>query len=228
MHTRLRLEGDEVATLAHRTATTEDGRCRQRRKAFSGLALAGAVGLSLLAAACGGGSSSAKVAQVGTTGSANNSASSSATGSDDPTAYSRCMRSHGVGNFPDPDSNNVMRTAGIDKNSPTYKAAARACRSLAPTSPSPAQQAQLQAQMLAFAKCIRSHGVQAFPDPQVENGAVQLKVNPGQIDPNSPIVKAAIDACRSKFVGKGGAIEAQKLVQGLGSSPNKVGRRRGN
>jgi hypothetical protein len=217
-----------MATFARRTPKTRDGRCRRRRKALRGLALAGAVGLSLLAAACGGGSSSAKVAQVGTTSSANNSASSSATGSDDPTAYSRCMRGHGVGNYPDPDTNNVMRTAGIDKNSPTYKAAARACRSLAPTAPSPAMQAQLQAQMLAFAKCMRSHGVPAFPDPQVENGAPHMQVTPGQIDPNSPIVKAAIEACRSKFVGKGAAIEAQKLVKGLGSSPSKIGRRRGN
>jgi hypothetical protein len=217
-----------MAIVARRTLTTSGGRSERKRRALRGLALAGAVGLSLLAAACGGASSSAQVAQVGTTGNANNSASSNATGSDDPTAYSRCMRSHGVGNFPDPDSNNVMRTAGIDKNSPTYKAAARACRSLAPTAPPPAMQAQLQAQMLAFANCMRSHGVPAFPDPQIENGALQLKVNPGQIDPSSPIVKAAMVACRSKFVGKGGAIEAQKLVQGLGSSPSKIGRRRGN
>jgi hypothetical protein len=215
-----------MATFARSTHTPEGGRSPGKRRAVRGLALAGVVALSLLAAACGGGSSAAKVAQVGTTSNANNPASSSATGSDDPTAYSRCMRSHGVGNYPDPDSNNVMRTAGIDKNSPTYKAAARACRSLAPTAPPPAMQAQLQAQMLAFAKCMRSHGVSAFPDPQIENGAQQLKVNPGQIDPNSPIVKAAIEACRSKFVGKGGAIEAQKLVQGLGSSPSKSGRRR--
>jgi hypothetical protein len=215
-----------MATFARSTHTPEGGRSPGKRRAVRGLALAGVVALSLLAAACGGGSSAAKVAQVGTTSNANNPASSSATGSDDPAAYSRCMRSHGVGNYPDPDSNNVMRTAGIDKNSPTYKAAARACRSLAPTAPPPAMQAQLQAQMLAFAKCMRSHGVSAFPDPQIENGALQLKVNPGQIDPNSPIVKAAIEACRSKFVGKGGAIEAQKLVQGLGSSPSKSGRRR--
>jgi hypothetical protein len=46
---------------------------------------------------------------------------------------------------------------------------------------------------------MRSHGVSAFPDPQIENGALQLKVNPGQIDPNSPIVKAAANACRGKL-----------------------------
>jgi hypothetical protein len=44
-------------------------------------------------------------------------------------------------------------------------------------------QAQGQAQLLAFAKCMRSHGVPAFPDPQVENGVTHLQVTAGQIDP---------------------------------------------
>jgi hypothetical protein len=154
------------------------------------------------------GSSAAKVAQADTTTGSNPSAA------DDPNAYSKCMRSHGVGNFPDPDSNNILKTQGIDRNSPTFQAAARACKSLAPTPAPPAMQAQLQAQMLAFAKCMRSHGVPAFPDPQVEHGVPQIPA--GQIDPNSPIVKAAMVACRSKFVGKNAGVEAQKLVGGLG------------
>jgi hypothetical protein len=134
------------------------------------------------------------------------------------------MRDHGVGNFPDPDSNNVLKTRGIDRNSPTFQAAARACRSLAPTPAPPAQQAQLEEQELAFANCMRSHGVPAFPDPQVENG-IHLQVTPGQIDPNSPIFKAATVACRSKFAGKGAAIEAQKLVQGLQEGGGRRGKR---
>jgi hypothetical protein len=180
------------------------------------LAIAGAVGLTLLASACGG-SSGANVAQIGTTTGPKPSGASA-----DPNAYSACMRNHGVGNFPDPDSNNVMKMEGVDRNSPTFQAAARACRSLAPTPAPPAQQAQEQAQMLAFAKCMRTHGVPTFPDPQIENGVVHMQVA-GQIDPNSPIVKAAIEACRSKFVGKGAAIEAQKLLQG---AAGKVGARR--
>jgi hypothetical protein len=211
-----------MAIVARRTRTTKGGQSERKRRALQGLALAGLVGLSLLAAACGDGTSGANVAHVSTTSNANGSNSSNASASDDPNAYPKCMRSHGVGNFPDPDSNNMMRMDGIDKNSPTFQAAARACRSLAPTAPPPAQQAQLQAQMLAFAQCMRSHGVPAFPDPQA-NGEIGL--TPGQIDPNSPIVKAAIAACRSKFVGKGGANQAQKLLQGLeGARP--TGRKR--
>lgn len=213
-----------MAIVARRTLTTKGGQSERKRTTLRGLALAGVVGLPLLATACGGSSSGSNVAQLGTTSNANGSGSSNASASDDPNAYSRCMRSHGVGNFPDPDSNNILKTAGIDRNSPTFQAAAGACRGLAPTPAPPAQQAQEQAQMLAFARCMRSHGVPAFPDPQ-PNGATRL-TSGGQIDPNSPVVKAAITACRGKFVGKGGAIQAQKLVQGLGERPTKTGRRR--
>jgi hypothetical protein len=176
------------------------------------LAVVGVVGLTRLASACGG-SSAASVAQIGTTTGPKPSSASA-----DPNAYSKCMRNHGVGNYPDPDSNNILKTQGIDRNSPTYQAAARACRSLAPTPAPPAQQAQAQAQMLAFAKCMRSHGVAAFPDPQVENSGSDVQ-SPVQIDPNSPIVKAAIATCRSKF--GDGAIEAQKLLNGLAGPPQK-------
>jgi hypothetical protein len=164
-----------------------------RRPALA-LAIVGVVGLTLLASACGG-SSGAKVAQADTTTGSNPSAA------DEPNAYSQCMRSHGVGNFPDPDSGGALKTQGIDTNSPTFQAAARAWKSLAPTAAPPAQQAQLQAQLLAFAKCMRSHGLPAFPDPQSESDGTQMNVHHPKIDPNSPIVKAAIAACRSKIAG---------------------------
>jgi hypothetical protein len=203
-------EGAETMTAMNSASMTS-------RPALA-LAVAGVVGLTLLASACGG-SSAAKVAQIGTTTGPKPSAAS-----DDPTAYSKCMRRHGVGNFPDPDGN-LMRTAGIDKNTPTFKTAARACRSLAPTPAPPAMQAQEQAQMLAFAKCMRSHGVPAFPDPQIENGGMQMHVPPGRIDPSSPIVTAATAACQSAFVGKDAAIEAQKLVGRLGEGRRSGPRR---
>jgi hypothetical protein len=68
------------------------------------LATVGAVGLTLLASACGS-SSGAKVAQTGTTTGPKPSGASA-----DPNAYSACMRSHGVGNFPDPDSGGALKT----------------------------------------------------------------------------------------------------------------------
>jgi hypothetical protein len=52
--------------------------------------------------------------------------------------FSQCMRSHGVPNFPDPKASGgglelaIPKNAGIDPNSPQFKAAQKACRKLLP------------------------------------------------------------------------------------------------
>jgi len=175
---------------------------------------AAVAGLTLVAAGCGG-SSGAKVAQVGTTSGANGSGSSRA-GSGDPRAYVACMRSHGVPGFPDPDSSGrIQLPSTIDDRSPTVRAAYRACQSLAPSGGSLTGQGDTlrQDQLLAFAKCMRSHGVPAFPDPQAVNGHINFPATAGQNDPSSPVVTAAAAACRSKLGGKSPALGAGKLVQ---------------
>jgi hypothetical protein len=191
------------------------GRRLGARSAAIVVAGAALAGLALIAAGCGG-SSGAKVAQIGTTSSANGSASSSASGSGDPQAFSACMRSHGVPTFPDPDSSGrIQIPSSIDDRLPTVRAAYRACRNLAPGEGSLSGQGDVmqQDQLLAFAKCMRSHRVPAFPDPQVVNDHIRIRVTPGQIDPNSPIVTAAAAACRSTL-GANSASGAEKLVQG--------------
>jgi hypothetical protein len=75
-----------------------------------------------------------------------------------------------------------------------------------------------QDRLLAFARCMRSHGVPAFPDPQVVNGHVRLGATHGQIDPSSPIVTAAMAACRSTL-GATSARGEEKLVQGAANRP---------
>jgi hypothetical protein len=54
-------------------------------------------------------------------------------------AYARCMRQHGVPNFPDPDEDGGFALGGIDPDSPKMKAAERACGrrggGTAPTAP---------------------------------------------------------------------------------------------
>jgi hypothetical protein len=178
------------------------------------VAVAAMAGLTLAAAGCGG-SSGAKVAQ-GTSGGANASGSSSASGSGDPQAFSACMRGHRVPSFPDPDSSGRIHVPStIDDRSPTVRAAYRACRGLAPSGSSLTGQGSTmkQDQLLAFAKCMRTHGVPAFPDPQVVNGHISTPVPAAQIDPNSPVVTAAAAACRSKLGGES-ARGAEKLVQG--------------
>jgi hypothetical protein len=178
------------------------------------LVLAGVTGLTLAASACGS-SSGAKVAQVGTTGGANHPRPHG------PQAFSACMRSHGVPTFPDPDSSGTIQIpSSIDDRLPTVRAAYRACRSLAPSEGSITGQGDVLAQdrLLAFAKCMRSHGVPAFPDPQVVNGHLRTGATHGQIDPSSPIVTAAIAACRSTL-GANSARGAEKVVQGAANHP---------
>ena len=50
---------------------------------------------------------------------------------------------------------------------------------------------------LAYANCMRSHGVPDFPDP---NGQGAIEFNTGQIDPNSPGFDRALNAC-AKYMG---------------------------
>jgi hypothetical protein len=197
--------------IIERRKHTAAGRSRLDRTAFCGLALIGVIGLSLLAAACGGGSSDAKVAQLGTTSSTKGSGSSRASGSGNPTAYSACMRSHGVPNFPDPDSKGRIKITsgvaangqktGVDVNSPQFDRARKACDNLLPNGgrPTAAEQQKEQQQMLKFAQCMRSHGVPKFPDPKA-GGMMTLGTKSG-VDPNTPAFQAAQKTCQKLVPG---------------------------
>ena len=49
---------------------------------------------------------------------------------------------------------------------------------------------------LAFSRCMRAHGITAFPDPDAQ-GQLSLNAGPGTgINPNSPQYKAASNACK--------------------------------
>jgi hypothetical protein len=183
-----------------------------RARTFRALALVGVAGLTLAASACGG-SSGAKVAQVGTT-------SANRPRAHDPQAYSACMRRHGVPTFPDPDSSGTIHIPESIDRLPTAQAAYHACHNLAPSEGSVTGQGPTmsQAQLLAFAKCMRSHGVPKFPDPQVVNGHINMPLTAGQIDPSSPVVTAAIAACRSTL-GPAGLRGAERLVSPAGRGP---------
>jgi hypothetical protein len=173
------------------------GRRRERLRR-AGLAAAALACLALVAAAC----SSPK---TGTgAGPAGGSAGHSAL------AYSQCMRAHGIKNFPDPNAQgdislNAGPGTGINPNSPQYKAADNACKSLLPPQHalSPAQQAKARAQSLKYSRCMRAHGISDFPDPDSQGG---IKLNPkagGDLDPNNPQYQAADKACKSLMPGGG-------------------------
>ena len=123
-------------------------------------------------------------------------------------AYAACMRSHGVP-MEDPhfDSGGGVRLSsggpGAKNASPaTQRAAEQACghfmRDIKPPGGnSPAQQAEFRKAALANSRCMRSHGVPNFPDPQFgSNGQVSIKITKGSgIDPRSPAFQRAQQAC---------------------------------
>ena len=129
-------------------------------------------------------------------------------GTKDGPKFSACMRKHGVTNFPDPSSTGVISIhsgMGIDPSSPTFQSARSACAKLLPNGgqPTPAQIARNQQQLLAFAKCMRSHGVKDFPDPS--NGGLRLSAHPGSdLAPDNPTFKKAQQACGKYMPFKGG------------------------
>jgi hypothetical protein len=152
--------------------------------------LALAVGIALLTAACGGGTSSG--------------ASGSSSTYRKALAFSECMRSHGVTDFPDPNSNGTFPvTRNLGGGTPSaqsrsqMQSATNACRSLAPGAPiSQAQQARNLKQSLKFVACMRKHGVPNMPDPS-SNGSIPVN----GINPQSPQFLAAEQACKSLLPG---------------------------
>lgn len=123
---------------------------------------------------------------------------------------SECMRANGVANFPDPNGQGVIQGSGIDPNSPQFQKAQQKCAKklgggLGPHSP--AQIAQAQAAALAFSKCMRSHGVSDFPDPQFGSGgsiriSLRASGSAGDLDPNSQVFQKAQQSCGSLLPGR--------------------------
>ncbi len=52
-------------------------------------------------------------------------------------SWARCMRSHGLPGFPDPNSQGAFDSSKFDENSPAFQAASNACESVQPTGPTP-------------------------------------------------------------------------------------------
>jgi hypothetical protein len=157
--------------------------------------------LGLTGAGCSGGST------VPTVGSGGGSASAGSGSSlAQAVAYSQCLRSHGVPNFPDPvqtpSGHYGYRTSGIDPNSTAFQGALQACRNLPSPWNSTVQQlspAQQQA-WLNWAQCIRAHGVSDFPDPTFSGS----EVHDSGIQSGSPQLQSAMDACKSQKPSVGG------------------------
>lgn len=152
----------------------------------------------LLAAACG--------ASPSSTGSGGSSATGAAAITASADRYTRCMRSHGVPDYPYPNSHGQLPkiTPGnetqLGVSASRFNSAQKACQSLWPyQGPTQAQQRQQLAYALRFARCMRSNGVPDFPDPTTdpESGRVEfvISISHDHFDPQSPQIQAKIPRC---------------------------------
>lgn len=153
------------------------------------LGLAVLVSLAFAVAGCGGGGSTgvASVASstTGSQGSSSGNSSVTAAQGNKALDYSLCMRSHGVPNYPDPDSNGRLPKGNAQAfrvSSSRYRATEHACRHLLPNGgtasltqclmtgdcPQSVVQPALD-EGRKFARCMRSHGVPSWPDPTVDS-----------------------------------------------------------
>ena len=173
--------------------------------------------LALLAAGCGGGGRSPGVASLASSTTAaastteNGAASATQNGATSSplrrlVAYSQCMRSNGVANFPDPQADGggnfkltIQRDA--EANNPRFQAASRACKHLLPAGRGQDQTAQQQQQRirianeLSFARCMRSHGYARFPDPTAQGDLTVAMVQAQGYDVHSTAALRAVQEC---------------------------------
>ena len=174
--------------------------------ARTAVAIIAAAGLVLLATACGGSPSS-----TGSGGSSN----AGGAANQREVAYSHCMRSRGVPNFPDPSGSGgvpkeTAQQLGVSNSQ--LQAALTACQHLLPNTgnidDNPAALHQWWSQMLHFARCMHSRGVPNWPDPSpypqdpvrptfnlhAAGIGFHLGAQPGNIV-NSPQIEAKVRQC---------------------------------
>jgi hypothetical protein len=169
-------------------------------------ARAGLAGLLLLGAACGS-STGSQVAQLGagtTTTRSTLLSTPPTTNAQRMLAFSRCVREHGVPNYPDPDGTGHLPASGkqIARSSPKFPGAEDACIHLLQSAGG--AQTQGDQQKLAFAlkvaRCVRRHGFPTNPDPTPSpssQGSGTRFAGSG-IDTKSPRFQTAETACEKE------------------------------
>jgi hypothetical protein len=113
-------------------------------------------------------------------------------------AYARCMRNHGVPNFPDPHvsiSGNHGSVAFAvnpsETGAPKFSSAQKTCSKIlpAPSGDNKSEERAHAENLLAFARCVRSKGIHDFPDPNAQ----------GQL-PLPTVVAAGVDIHSRQFL----------------------------
>ncbi len=194
-------------------------------RAFAVVALIAAT--ALFVGACGGSKNRSNSA-----GNAKGPNVSFAQASSDAYKHSACMRSHGVTNFPDPETASqngqfqisIHLTPSIS-GSPAFQSAQQKCAHLMPSvgsvnnSPSPAQQRARTDAILAFASCMRKHGFARFPDPDSQGDLSLPQIQAAGINLQAPAVKPAALACVSVTHGEITKADVERAI----ANPNGSG-----
>jgi hypothetical protein len=185
------------------------------RRARVVVVITATVGLALLAAACssspsstgsaispsGGGSANSPSAVGAGSGSSSDGGSGSSSAQ---IAYSQCVRSHGIPNFPDPSSSGQIpketaQQLGVSNSQ--LDAAQSACQHLLPGKSLSGQTSQTittqqQQDYLNLASCMRSHGITSFPDPTFRGGSVEFPMLQHLVDIQSTQFMQAYHTCQ--------------------------------
>ena len=112
-------------------------------------------------------------------------------------AYARCMRTHGVPDFPDPNAKGEY-AYGVSVTPAVFTKAVDACKALEPpgalsSKRTPAQQTA----SLRFAQCVRDNGVKDFPDPAPDAPLIDTNRIPSAARTGGmSILNAAMQKCR--------------------------------
>ncbi len=142
--------------------------------------------------------------------------------------YSACMRSHGVPNYPDPDSGGSLpkpdaRHLGVSTSQ--LRATQQACQHLLPNYGRAINAGSISKCMMAddcpqalvqqvlteertFAQCMRSRGVPNWPDPTIDSHGrpvFAISISKDGFNPYSPPIWAKANACSHLMPGLPGA-----------------------
>jgi hypothetical protein len=121
-----------------------------------------------------------------------------------------CIHAHGAPDFPEPSINPAGQLVFPDNAPDLPPAAETACRSIIDQLPAPVASSgsalpphTLQ-QWLAFARCMRSHGLPQWPDPQPDGSfALPTSLRTSSSDTIAP----AFEACRALSPNPNGKFE---------------------
>jgi hypothetical protein len=164
------------------------------RRAWPVAAVIATACLAVLAAACGGSSA--------------NGGSSSAGGSTTSAsllAFSHCMRSHGVSQFPDPEPGQTeiklrpTNEPGYGASGSQLESAASACRHLLPPGVGAwyprSEIPRILRGLRKFAECMRNHGISDWPDPKFDPQGRLGFTGPGADNPPGSRTDHVVNQC---------------------------------